>query len=245
MKIVRIALNTAASDSKSLDYLFDADNGYGQTPNSAEIQNRGFTLYLHPSEFLSLADDLPNKDLSFYEMLLDKDEPLGYPTLNIDMGKYGKKPAWRVEGHEGRHRVEAILKRFGDTYFIPVHMLTWPQKNRTLTDEYFLLPIIGQDKSKWKRKEFYMAKDRIDKNSVHGNFGVRKLSKKYPRHPAELANEVWQSDLNRKSSPCDLEKRNRNEDDVTEQVLLNEQPLHIYHNPNLSFRTSNKMRRVN
>ena len=250
MKIVKVSICKSSNISGTrLDHLFDAKTGYGCTANSAEVQYRGFTLYMRPSEFLNLADKISSSaDTSFYEQLLSNDKPLGYPTLDISMNmtKKGVYINWKVVGHEGRHRIMAIQKKYGDNVLVPVHMI--PQsyfRNRHITPEILELPIVGQSDSSYSRKKWFMNTPNIDVNSKSFNYGTRSLSKEYPRHPAELASPRFQSDMNMVHSPCNLVKDNLNQDDLSEVLKDVPQEMHVYNNQSVAPKGTRLMRGVN
>jgi hypothetical protein len=241
MRITRLKV-VKASSGKRLEDIFDARNGYGQIPNSADIHYFGFTIYMRPSEFLALADTHPNKDITFYEMMLAKKEPLGYLVLNVKKDVFRSQDVWHVISHEGRHRCEAIQKLYGDNVQLPIHILPQYMRNRSLTPELLAQSIVGQSASAMAKKLWTVDPSNVDKDSSHCNIGKYELSQKYP-HPAEAA--VWQSEMMVKHSPADLKKERRNDDDVTEVLQDAEQPMNVYHNASPAPKGTSLPRRCN
>jgi hypothetical protein len=242
MKITQIEV--LASAERRLDNLFDAKNGHGSVPNSESIDYFGFTVYMKPSEFLKLA--APNKNLNtdFYDEMLSKHEPIGYPFLQVkSVEDFELKHRWKVLSHEGRTRCLAVQKLFGDNVLLPVHIFPQGMRNRSLTDnniKWAFIPEKGTAKT-----AIQFSDERVDRNSSNLNLGRYTVKIKAPRHPAEAA-AVWNSELNRPHSPANLKVQNRNDDDVTE-VLKDEedQPMNVYHNPSIAPHGTSLPRRCN
>ena len=229
MKITKITLSSTSSIGglSLLDYLFDAKNGINGTPNSAEIEYRGFTLYMKPSEFLYLAASNSQLNGDFYSKQIENGNPLGYCELYVSPSGDGN--FWVVDGHEGRNRCVAITKLFGDKNLIPVHIFPQACRNRSLTPGMLERPFIPESGSK-KALSFDM--NRVDKNSSRFNYGKYTIKVKVGKHPA-LATK-WASDMMLPTSPCNLKKVQNNEDDVQEVLINNPQPMHVYHNHSLA-----------
>lgn len=100
----------------------DNANGWGSVPFNQNIKYMGLKVMMKPSIFLSLAAKLHN-ETSASEIVthLKNSGKIGSPFLNIktpiewhsnDISHYAK-----VSGHEGRNRMLAIMRAYGD---IPV-----------------------------------------------------------------------------------------------------------------------------
>lgn len=228
MRITRITLCSASTIDglPTLDNLFDAKNGINNIPNSAEVEYRGFTVYMKPSEFLHLAAHSSSLNSDFYAKQIENGNPLGYCTLDVEPSK--DKTSWSVIGHEGRNRCVAIQKVYGDRNLIPVHIIPQYIRNRSLTPEMLEWPFIPQDGAITSTPiKFKMS--RVDKNSSRFNYGRYEIKVKVGKHPS-FAAVRWSSDLMIPASPCNLKKVQKNEDDVQEVLVNNPQPMHIYHN---------------
>jgi hypothetical protein len=137
---------------KLLD-LFEArppiDNiyGLGAVGASGNIDYLGLRVWVKPSVFLKLAAPHPDPRSDYIEKHIAAGEPIGAPFLNInipqewfsDESRYDQviegdlsKPA-NVIGHEGRHRMTAILKIYGDDP-VETHILIPGLRRRHLTD---------------------------------------------------------------------------------------------------------------
>ena len=224
----------STSGSKYLDNVFDAKTGYGSVPNSESIDYFGFTIYMRPSEFLSLATENARLKPEFYENLLKEHEPIGYPFLSVKDEDNGY---WKVEGHEGRHRARAIQNVFGDNVFIPVHVFPQGMRNRNLNPKLLAMPFLPErmDIGKKTLKEAYnqlkfFKPEMVDVKSKHLNVGKIEKHTNY-KHPSLLASAPSrQSDLMRTQSPTVLIRTLRNDDDVTEVVEDQPQKMHIQKN---------------
>jgi hypothetical protein len=114
-----------------LEYKINNQSGIGSVPKNQEIDYFGLRVAMRPSTFLKLALPLPNtpQDQESVEYVKQhKDtEGIGAPFLEIDIPEGWEsndlsKPA-RVVGHDGRHRMMAILQSEGDD---PVEVHLFP-----------------------------------------------------------------------------------------------------------------------
>jgi len=130
--------------------------GLGNTPNGIDVSYFGFTCYMRPSEFLGLAAQMGQPD-SFYEKQLQAGTKIAYPQLQV----LEEQGAWKVQGHEGRHRIQTVQKLHGDQVLIPVSVIPLYTRNRSLDktrhEEVF------EAESNTKRLVF--KKDRLDYDS--------------------------------------------------------------------------------
>lgn len=125
--------------------IFDQENGVGQVPLNQSVNYRGFTAMMRPSKFLELAADLeaPKKSsVEYIRKAIDQGKGIGSPFLNLDF-KTGK-----VDSHDGRHRMLAILEKNGDVP-VPVHIFgKGEQRARSLDDgkiNSFASSMTGED----------------------------------------------------------------------------------------------------
>lgn len=104
--------------------VIDNIHGWGNTPNGAEISYRGLKVYMRPTKFLQLAAYISPASLADNDAMvqhLASGGSIGAPFLRLELpeswetGSYTGAPV--VIGHEGRHRMSAVHKVWGD---IPV-----------------------------------------------------------------------------------------------------------------------------
>jgi hypothetical protein len=111
--------------------IFDQENGVGQVPLNQSVNYRGFTAMMRPSKFLELAADLeaPKKSsVEYIRKAIDQGKGVGSPFLNLDF-ETGK-----VDSHDGRHRMLAILEKNGDAP-VPVHIFGKGEQRARSLDE--------------------------------------------------------------------------------------------------------------
>lgn len=229
MRITKVKV--IASEPLYLDDLFDAKNGHGAVPNSESIDYFGFTVYMHPSEFLSLSTKA-TLNPSFYENCIKNGEPLGYPFLSV----FEEDGMWKIWGHEGRHRMQAIKNVLGDNHLVPVHIFPRDMRNRNLTPELLAMPFLPERTelgNKTMREAWnllhHFKPEMIDVKSKYLNVG-KKIAKISSKHPA-LANRAnFQSDLIRSPSPTTLRKTRRSVDKLDESLQDNPQEMRVYKN---------------
>ena len=115
-----------------LEYKINNQSGIGAVPYNQEIDYFGLRVAMRPSTFLKLALPMNNSredQKSIEYVIQQKDtEGIGAPFLNISVPQSWedgnlKEPA-KVIGHDGRHRMAAILKSEGDE---PVETHLFPQ----------------------------------------------------------------------------------------------------------------------
>ena len=112
---------------------FDAAKGVGRIPNNQEINYRGFVLWLRPSEFLKLTpkmEQTPEKAQAWRDSLT-RGVRVGPPMLRVEL--QNPERVFRIVGHEGRHRMEAIRVR-NDA---PVPVQVFPSGGRAQPFELF------------------------------------------------------------------------------------------------------------
>jgi hypothetical protein len=118
-------------ESKELikEYKINNQSGIGSVPKNQEIDYFGLRVAMRPSTFLKLALPMPNtaQDQEAVEYVKQQKDTLGIgaPFLEIDIPEGWEsgdlsKPA-RIVGHDGRHRMAAIMQSEGDDP-IEVHL---------------------------------------------------------------------------------------------------------------------------
>lgn len=104
------------------EYRINNDTGIGSVPYNKEVDYFGLRVAMRPSTFLKLAlpmNNTPSDQEAIDYVQQNKDtEGIGAPFLTIDIPAAWEdgdlsKPA-RITGHDGRHRMAAILKSEGD-----------------------------------------------------------------------------------------------------------------------------------
>jgi len=116
---------------KFTEYKINNQSGIGSVPKNQEIDYFGLRVAMRPSTFLKLALPMPNtaqdqESIEYVKQHKDT-EGIGAPFLEIDIPQGWEegnlsKPA-RVVGHDGRHRMAAILQSEGDD---PVEVHLFP-----------------------------------------------------------------------------------------------------------------------
>ncbi len=114
------------------EYKINNQSGIGAVPYNQEVDYFGLRVAMRPSTFLKLALPMNNSredQQSIEHIIQQKDtEGIGAPFLNISIPQSWEdgdlsQPA-KVIGHDGRHRMAAILKSEGDR---PVETHLFPQ----------------------------------------------------------------------------------------------------------------------
>ena len=139
-----------ASVSALDEYKVDNERGLGSTPNNSNVDYMGFRTMMKPTTFLKLAKPLPegHRSKNYPELVqkIKSGEGIGSPFLSIEIpdGWEDEPPDFtrptRVTGHEGRHRMNAIIELEGD---VPVEVHLWGRfekselRRRYITDEMF------------------------------------------------------------------------------------------------------------
>lgn len=141
---------TPALDETEVDEAgpaIDNIHGLGAVGISGNIDYMGLRVYVKPSVFLKLAARHPNLDTSYHQKHMASGAAIGAPFLDIhipsewidESSRHDKvvegnltDPA-TIIGHEGRHRMAAILKEYGDVP-IETHLLFRGFRRRHITD---------------------------------------------------------------------------------------------------------------
>ena len=117
----------------------DNDRGWGSVPNNQEVDYLGLRVKMRPSIFLKLAAPLEEKSSLDVKNRIASGGSIASPYLVIAIPKEWmdgdfSKPA-RVETHEGRNRMKAILEVEGNEP-IEVHLFFADGvRNRHLTNK--------------------------------------------------------------------------------------------------------------
>ena len=115
----------------------DNQSGAGSTPNNDDVDYLGLRVRMKPSVFLRLAPPLGHS-LSLPRMrdFIQSGGAIGSPQLSLDIpaawsdGDLAKTA--RVQSHEGRHRMQAILELEGDAP-VETHLFPLGMRRRNLT----------------------------------------------------------------------------------------------------------------
>lgn len=122
---------------------FDAKNGLGSVPYNQEVAHRGFQKTMTPDEFIGLAKKKSGEETSRgIEKEIRGGKAVGPPFLNVEW--LPEQGAWKVIGHEGRNRSEAIKRIAADTA-MPVHLFPRGMRAKDITPEMAAAPIITED----------------------------------------------------------------------------------------------------
>lgn len=123
---------------------YDQVNGIGNVPNNANVKYMGFAVEMLPSRFamLALSRDFEKQSSSVagITQAIKDGQPIGSPHLYVVLPHGGREDEddneyAMVKGHEGRTRMEAIRRLYGD---IPVLVHIFPRggaRARHITDE--------------------------------------------------------------------------------------------------------------
>lgn len=119
----------------------DNVNGIGSVPKNQDVDYFGLRVKMKPSIFLKLAEMLIQKRESLGPIIdhIQSGGAIGAPFLNIAIPDEWfnddfEEPA-AVVGHEGRHRMIACQKVFGDEP-VEVHLFFRYLRRRDLTEEF-------------------------------------------------------------------------------------------------------------
>lgn len=128
----------------SISDIIDNKNGIGQVPDNQNVDYKGLRVRMKPSTFLRLAAPIGDEDRGSLPFLIDhlkNGGKIGAPFLDISIpyAEWDKgdlsRPA-KVVTHEGRHRMVAIQKVFGDDP-VEVHLFFRHDiKARDITPEW-------------------------------------------------------------------------------------------------------------
>lgn len=122
----------------------DGSKGAGSVPYNADVDYFGIRVQMKPSTWLRLALELtsnPNTDerINGLAQYIKDGGAIGQPWFFIDVPEEWTdgdftKPA-SIVGHEGRHRMQAIIKAEGDNP-VEVHLFPRGYRARNVTPEW-------------------------------------------------------------------------------------------------------------
>ena len=118
----------------------DNVNGAGQTPNNENVDYLGLRVKMRPSIFLKLTPPLGlSTDLPRMRDYIEQGGAIAAPQLYLDIPRAWQTDddfarAARVQSHEGRHRMQAILELEGDDP-VETHLFPLGMRRRHLTDD--------------------------------------------------------------------------------------------------------------
>lgn len=116
-------------DPQMNEYEVDNSQGLGAVPMGADVDYFGLRVLMKPSTFLSLAARLqsPRDSVEYIRNHLKQGGKLGSPFLHVDIPQEWEdndfSQAAEVFGHEGRHRMIAVMQEEGDN---PVEVHIFP-----------------------------------------------------------------------------------------------------------------------
>jgi hypothetical protein len=119
--------------------IIDNVNGWGSVPNNQNVDYLGLRVYMTPKNFTNLAAALDREPSEKIVQHIEQGGTIGSPFLIIkipeswEIGDFSM-PA-RVSGHEGRNRMLAIARVFGNNP-IETHLFFRGLRNRHITDEF-------------------------------------------------------------------------------------------------------------
>jgi hypothetical protein len=122
----------------------DAENGAGSVPNNQNVDYMGLRVLMRPSKFLSLARPLPvtpdvKQRIDKFAEYVTQGGAVGQPFMDVMIPEAWEKGEFqepvRIRGHEGRHRMSAILQAEGDAP-VEVHLFFPYYRNKDLTPEW-------------------------------------------------------------------------------------------------------------
>lgn len=116
---------------------FDRKAGYGWTSLNHDITYFGMATLMRVSVFLDAALPLSTRNeesIAHFKAAIAAGDPLSPAFLTVDaseLEEYGNP--YEVTGHEGRHRMTAILESVGNVV-VPVHIAPLGRRARDLED---------------------------------------------------------------------------------------------------------------
>jgi len=126
--IVVGSYNPLHADEDYTRVTFDPARGIGQVPFNENINYIGFTVWMTPADFLRLnpVRQVPSKVSRYLDDALERGESLGPPFIDVKMDDEqpgGGPYEMQVTGHEGRGRMQALVRRGFEFVPMPVHVI--------------------------------------------------------------------------------------------------------------------------
>ena len=134
-----VNINNKSGGVSNNSSIIDNKNGWGAVPNNQEVDYFGLRVTMTPKHFIDLAAPLGGEPSEKIAQHLEQGGTIGSPFLSIEIPESWENgdfsmPA-RVVGHEGRNRMAAIAKVFGNNP-VETHLFFPGLRNRHITDEF-------------------------------------------------------------------------------------------------------------
>lgn len=128
------------SDLLESNNIIDNKNGWGAVPNNQEVDYLGIRVTMTPKHFIDLAAPLGSEPSDKIAQHLEQGGKIGAPFLQIEIPESWEAgdftmPA-RVMAHEGRNRMAAAAKVFGNNPIETHLFFNKGLRNRHITDEF-------------------------------------------------------------------------------------------------------------
>ncbi len=104
------------------------DKGLGAVPNAEDAERVGMIAKMHVKEFLLAVLPKGEGINPVVQKAVDEGKPIGMPMLNI--GFHDKRKRFEISGHEGRNRVEAVMRK--GVHDVPVAIHLWQSARSAL-----------------------------------------------------------------------------------------------------------------
>ena len=128
------------SETVGKSNIIDNKKGWGAVPNNQEVDYLGLRVIMTPKHFIDLAAPLDGEPSDKIAQHLEQGGTIGAPFLVIEIpeswanGDFAM-PA-RVVGHEGRNRMAAVAKVFGNNPVETHLFFSKGLRNRHITEEF-------------------------------------------------------------------------------------------------------------
>ena len=135
-----VNINNKSGGVSNNSSIIDNKNGWGAVPNNQEVDYLGLRVTMTPKHFIELAAPLDGEPSEKIAQHLEQGGTIGSPFLRIEIPESWENgdfsmPA-RVVGHEGRNRMAAIAKVFGNNPVETHLFFSQGLRNRHITDEF-------------------------------------------------------------------------------------------------------------
>jgi hypothetical protein len=127
--------------------LMDSKEGIGAVPYNQDVEYFGLKVMMRPKTFLALATHYVPKQRDIDSMIeyIKEGKPVGPPFLQLEIPERWQEgdfsqPA-KVDGHEGRHRMTAILQAEGND---PVETHLFPRYYRARDIDRYWVAAFGR-----------------------------------------------------------------------------------------------------
>jgi hypothetical protein len=156
--------------------IIDNKNGWGAVPNNQDIDYLGLRVSMTPKTFIDLAAPLGGEPSEKIAQHLEQGGTIGAPFLVIEIPESWEDgdfamPA-RVVGHEGRNRMAAVAKVFGNNPIETHLFFSQGLRNRHITDKFKknLNRILVKEKSKTLASgPFFKLEESFKKKQLSNN----------------------------------------------------------------------------